>query len=117
VGGWRWCARWPAAEVGKSQLAAAVARQQIAEGCPLIGWVNAETTGQLMTGLAEIADRCGVADPEGDSAASARRLREHLSTGGAQGLSGRDRRRRIRHRHGPGDRLPDLRGDLGEPVT
>jgi hypothetical protein len=72
--------------VGKSQLAGAYARRRIAGGCPLVGWVNAETTDQLRIGLAEIAERYGVADPDGDSERSARRLREHLSTGSSEGL-------------------------------
>ncbi|WP_327144332.1 tetratricopeptide repeat protein [Nocardia sp. NBC_01327] len=39
-----------------------------------------------MTGLAEIADLLGVADPEGDSAVSARQLRNHLSGSREPGL-------------------------------
>jgi tetratricopeptide (TPR) repeat protein len=72
--------------VGKSQLAGAYARRRIEQGCPVVGWVNAETTGQILAGLAELAERCGVADPEGDSARSAGRLREHLSRQDARGL-------------------------------
>lgn len=66
--------------VGKTQLAAAYARSKIADGCRLVGWVNAETTGDLIAGLARIADRLEIADPSGDSAESARRLTEHLAT-------------------------------------
>src|SRR5690606_5259513 len=54
--------------VGKTQLAAAYARSKIADGCRLVGWVNAETTGDLIAGLARIADRLEIADPSGDSA-------------------------------------------------
>ncbi|MGW4370494.1 tetratricopeptide repeat protein [Nocardia takedensis] len=65
---------------GKTQVAAACARELIAAGGPrLVAWVNAETSEALYTGLAEIADRVGAADPDGDSAVSARRLRDHLS--------------------------------------
>jgi tetratricopeptide (TPR) repeat protein len=64
--------------VGKTQIAGAVARKRISEGCALVGWVGADTVDLLLTDLATIADRIGVADPEGDSATSARRLREHL---------------------------------------
>lgn len=65
--------------VGKTQLAAAYARDLIAQGCGLVGWVNAESRGSLLGDLARVADAVGVADPEGDSAESARRLREHLT--------------------------------------
>lgn len=64
--------------VGKTQLAGAVARARIYQGCPLVGWVTADTIDLMLTGLATIADRVGVADPEGDYDTSARRLREHL---------------------------------------
>jgi tetratricopeptide (TPR) repeat protein len=72
--------------VGKTQLAAAYARARVGAGCGLVGWVNAETPDTLMAGLARIADRMGVADPEGDSLESARRLREHLQTRTGEGL-------------------------------
>jgi tetratricopeptide (TPR) repeat protein len=72
--------------VGKSQLAGAYARRQIAAGCPLVGWVTAETAEQTLAGLASIAERLGVADPDGDSGRSALRLRDHLSTRDAEGL-------------------------------
>lgn len=64
--------------VGKTQVAAAYARARASEGWELVGWVNAETRDTLLAGLARIAERLGVADPEGDSLESARRLREHL---------------------------------------
>jgi len=72
--------------VGKTQLAAAYARQRVREGWGLVGWVNAGTQDALQAGLARIAGRLGVADPEGDSAESARRLREHLQTRAGDGL-------------------------------
>jgi tetratricopeptide (TPR) repeat protein len=64
--------------VGKTQLAAAYARARISAGYALVGWINAENQGTLLTDLTRIADRIGIADPEGDSVESARRLREHL---------------------------------------
>ncbi|MGW5317833.1 tetratricopeptide repeat protein, partial [Nocardia thailandica] len=65
---------------GKTQVAAAYAREVIDAGEPgLVAWVNAESSETLHTGLAEIAERVGVADPDGDSTVSARRLRDHLS--------------------------------------
>ncbi|MEV0854447.1 tetratricopeptide repeat protein [Nocardia fluminea] len=65
---------------GKSQVAAAHAREVVtAGGQGLVAWVNAETTDTLLAGLGEVAVRVGVADPEGDSAKSAHRLRDHFS--------------------------------------
>ena len=72
--------------VGKTQVAAAYARQRVAEGWGLVGWVNAESRDVLLAGLARVAAAAGVADPEGDSAESARRLREHLQTRTSPGL-------------------------------
>ncbi|WP_280344254.1 tetratricopeptide repeat protein [Nocardia abscessus] len=72
---------------GKTQVAAAHARDVIAAGGPgLVAWVNAETLDTLLAGLGEIAARVGVADPEGDSEASAHRLRDHLSERGEPAL-------------------------------
>jgi tetratricopeptide (TPR) repeat protein len=72
--------------VGKTQLAAAYARERVAQRWGLVGWVNAETPDTLLAGLARIADRLGVADPDGDSLESARRLKEHLQTRAGAGL-------------------------------
>ena len=72
--------------VGKTQIAAAYARARADEGWGLVGWVNAETRDLLLDGLARVAGALGVADPEGDSLESARRLRAHLQTRAGQGL-------------------------------
>ncbi|MGK8491833.1 tetratricopeptide repeat protein [Nocardia asiatica] len=64
---------------GKTQLAAAYARQALDHERGLVGWVNAETVDTLYTGLAEIADHLGVAAPDGDPVKSAHRLRDHLN--------------------------------------
>lgn len=74
------CAVTGARGVGKTQIAAAYARQQVVTGCPLVGWVSGESTIALVAGLAEVARALGVADPEGDSMVSARRLRAHLES-------------------------------------
>ena len=66
--------------VGKTQVAAAYARSSVDAGDGLVGWVNAESRDDLLAGLARIAARVGVADPDGDSLKSAQRLREHLET-------------------------------------
>jgi tetratricopeptide (TPR) repeat protein len=72
--------------VGKTQLAAAYARARVRDGWGLVGWVNAESADALLAGLARVAGRLGVADPEGDSLESARRLREHLQARTDAGL-------------------------------
>ncbi|MEU2107157.1 FxSxx-COOH system tetratricopeptide repeat protein [Nocardia sp. NPDC019255] len=64
---------------GKTQLAAAYARQVLDHERGLVGWVNAETIDTLYTGMAEIADHLGVAAPDGDPVKSAHRLRDHLN--------------------------------------
>jgi tetratricopeptide (TPR) repeat protein len=65
---------------GKTQVAAQFARQAIDKGVPLVAWISAEDQGRLLAGLAEIAERVGVADADGDSERSARQLRDALAT-------------------------------------
>jgi tetratricopeptide (TPR) repeat protein len=72
--------------VGKTQIAAAYARARVSEGWGLVGWVNAETRDVLVDGLKRVAEGLGVADPEGDSLESARRLRAYLQTRTEKGL-------------------------------
>jgi tetratricopeptide (TPR) repeat protein len=64
---------------GKTQLAAAYAREVLDHGTGLVGWVNAETARTMYAGLAEIADHLGVAATDGDPVKSAHRLRDHLN--------------------------------------
>ncbi|HEX8645324.1 MAG TPA: tetratricopeptide repeat protein [Thermoleophilaceae bacterium] len=64
---------------GKTQVAAQYAREAVANGVELVAWVSAEDPPRLLGGLAEVAERLGVADPEGDSETSAARLREALA--------------------------------------
>lgn len=72
--------------VGKSQIAAAYARDRVSKGWALVGWVNAESRDALLWGLAQVAEQLGVADPGGDSLTSAQLLREHLNARTSQGL-------------------------------
>jgi tetratricopeptide (TPR) repeat protein len=80
------CAMTGLRGVGKTQLAAAYARDRIRQGWDLVGWANAESRDSLMRDLARIAEAVGVADPEGDSLESARRLRDHLNARVGDGL-------------------------------
>ncbi|MEV0248988.1 serine protease [Nocardia sp. NPDC050712] len=63
--------------VGKTHCAAAYARE--ATQYDLVGWIPAESPGDLVLGLAAVAERCECADPHGDSYESALRLGEHLA--------------------------------------
>ncbi|MFE7836425.1 FxSxx-COOH system tetratricopeptide repeat protein [Streptomyces sp. NPDC057474] len=58
--------------VGKTQLAAAYARRRIEEGWPVVAWITAENTGQLTSGLAELADQLGAREAGVDAAKAAR---------------------------------------------
>jgi hypothetical protein len=72
--------------VGKTQVAAAYARARAGEGWGLVGWVSAETRDVLLEGLRRVAEGLGVADPQGDSLESARRLRACLQARAGPGL-------------------------------
>jgi tetratricopeptide (TPR) repeat protein len=74
--------------VGKTQLAAAYARRRIADGWPLVAWINAEARDTLITGLADVAEMLELPTPDnaGDSLKAALLLRDHLNTRTADGL-------------------------------
>lgn len=72
--------------VGKTQLAAAYARQRIRDGWLLVAWVSAEAVDEMVAGLGELADALGVRVPEEDSAAALVRLRQRLNARTEPGL-------------------------------
>lgn len=67
--------------VGKTQLAAAYARARIAEGWPLVAWINSTTHEEMLAGLLEFADAMSLRVPEEGSARAVERLRQHPPTG------------------------------------
>ena len=68
--------------VGKTQLAAAYARECILASWRLVAWVTAETMPDTLNGLAVIADRLGLAFPGSELAATAAGVRNHLEADG-----------------------------------
>ena len=68
--------------VGKSQIAAACARQRLGEGWPVVAWLNAEDREGLLAGYAQLAAALGLAADEPDSAEAALRVRHWLEAGG-----------------------------------
>jgi tetratricopeptide (TPR) repeat protein len=74
--------------VGTTQLAAAYARAKLAAGWRLVGWVNAEDTGSLLSGLAAVADAAGLSDDGSgrDTTDPGQALRQHLETEGERCL-------------------------------
>ncbi len=69
--------------VGKTQLAAAYARTRIGQRWRLVAWINAETDGTLLAGLADTAAALGLAAD--DAAAAGRAVRHWLETGVPRG--------------------------------
>ncbi len=69
---------------GSTQLAAAYARAKLAAGWRLVAWVNAENTGNLLAGLAAVADTVGlsVGGSRRDAADAGRIVRHWLETEG-----------------------------------
>jgi tetratricopeptide (TPR) repeat protein len=71
--------------VGKSQVAAACARQRIAEKWRLVAWVNADSTETVLDGLSLAGAAAGI-PPGDDHASTARMLRHWLEADGQRCL-------------------------------
>ena len=67
--------------VGKSQLAAAYARECEQAGWPLVAWMDASSRNELVAGLAGLAVEMGIDDGKGDPDAAACRCVNRLNCG------------------------------------
>ena len=67
--------------VGKSQLAAAYARECEKAGWPLVAWMDASSREALVAGLAGLAVEMGIDDGKGDPDAAACRCMNRLNSG------------------------------------
>ncbi len=64
--------------VGKTQLAAAYARECLVQRWPVVAWIALEDPGQLVAGLAELGERLGLRGADDDAEATARAVRMWL---------------------------------------
>jgi hypothetical protein len=72
--------------VGKTQLAAAYARECVAAGWRLVAWVNAQTTADLLNGLAVVAAGLGIEKPGTGLEAVGTEIRSRVEADGARCL-------------------------------
>jgi tetratricopeptide (TPR) repeat protein len=72
--------------VGKSQLAATIARQRINEGWRVVAWINADSRDDLLSGFEQLAAALGLADVRQDSQKAADFVRHRLEADGEQSL-------------------------------
>jgi tetratricopeptide (TPR) repeat protein len=73
--------------IGKSQLAAAYARECIDNGWPLVAWIAAERSDQILSDLDQLSRIMGLHEGADDSVSAATKVRRWLeTTGGKQCL-------------------------------
>lgn len=72
--------------VGKTHLAAAYARAQIASGWPLVAWVNAGDAAGVLAGLADVAARHDMGGYEGNAMEAGMAVRRWLEADGQRCL-------------------------------
>jgi tetratricopeptide (TPR) repeat protein len=66
--------------IGKSQLAAAYARECIDDGWLLVAWIGAERSDQILGGLDQLSMVMGLHDDTDDSVSAANKIRRWLET-------------------------------------
>jgi hypothetical protein len=67
--------------VGKTQLAAGYARTRMAEGWPLVAWIDAATHEEMLAGMLEFADALSLRVPGEGSGRAVQGLRHHPPLG------------------------------------
>lgn len=66
--------------IGKTHLAAAVARGCVEQGWPLVAWIVAEDAAQTLAGMERLAWALGLTAREDDALTAARKVRAYLET-------------------------------------
>ena len=70
--------------IGKSQLAAAYARECIDDGWPLVAWIAAEHPGQTLSDLDQLSRAMGLHEDNDDSLSAATKVRRWLEISGGK---------------------------------